>query len=279
MSTVPSLAEDFARDGYAVLEGAVPPETCARLRERAWALAESCAAEAPLSIFTTDVDHQRVDDWFLDSGDQIRAFFEEEALLGGRLDRPPARAVNKVGHALHAQDPVLGPFLRDPRWRDLLVALGQARPRAVQSMLIYKPPQVGGEVRWHQDETYLAVDPGPVIGLWWALEDADAENGALQVLPGGQREALRLRFRRERRRTWHESLDERPLPLEGARTLEVPVGALVLFHGRLPHASAPNRSARSRVALTLHCVDEEHRWLPDNWMPAPARAGWGPPMG
>lgn len=263
------MRTDFERDGYLVLERALPVETCERLLERAWILAERCAAEAPLSIFTTDIDHQRVDDWFLDSGDRIRAFFEEDALRCGTLDRPAARAVNKVGHALHVSDEVFAPFFRDPRWRELLMDLGQPSPRPVQSMLIYKPPEVGGVVRWHQDDTYLAADPGPVIGLWWGLEDATADNGALQVLPGGHHEALRLRFRREGRRTWHETLDERPLPVEGARTLELPRGSIVAFHGRLPHASAPNRSLRSRVAATLHCVDADDRWLPDNWITAP----------
>lgn len=267
---------DFERDGYAVFEGAISPELAAHLRDRAWALAARCAAEAPLSIFTTDVDHQRVDDWFLDSGDQIRAFFEEDAIRGGALDRAPAAAVNKVGHALHLDDAVFGPFFQQDRWRRLLVELGLASPRAVQSMLIYKPPEVGGVVRWHQDETYLAADPGPVVGLWWALEDATARNGALQVVPGGHRQDLRLRFRRAGRRTWHETLDARPLELDGAITLEVPQGTLVAFHGRLPHASAPNRSAHSRVAATLHCVDEGSIWLDDNWIPAPPRAGWGP---
>jgi len=264
----------FHRDGYLVLEGALDRATCRRLVDRAWALAERCAAEVPLSIFTTDVDHQRVDDWFLDSGDTVRAFFEEDAIREGRLDRAPELAVNKVGHALHVLDPVFGPFFRDVRWRDLYRSLGLAEPRAVQSMLIYKPPEVGGVVRWHQDETYLAADPGPVIGLWWGLEDATAENGALRVVPGAHHEALRLRFRREGRRTWHETLDPTPLPEAGAVTLEVPAGTLIAFHGRLPHASAPNRSPRSRVAATLHAVDAQARWLPDNWIPAPPVAGW-----
>lgn len=264
----------FAQDGYLVLPNALSGAECEALAARAWALAETCAAQAPLSIFTTDVDHQRVDDWFLDSGDTVRAFFEEDALRGGGLDRPPALAVNKIGHALHALDPVFGPFFTDGRWHRLLRSLGLEQPRPVQSMLIFKPPEVGGIVRWHQDQTYLAAEPGPVIGLWWGFEDATAENGALQVLPGGHREALRLRFRREGRRTWHETLDPRPLPVEGALTLEVPRGTLIAFHGLLPHASAPNRSARSRVAATLHCVERSAAWSPDNWIPAPPEVGW-----
>jgi phytanoyl-CoA hydroxylase len=184
--------------------------------------------------------------------------------VGARLDRPAARAVNKIGHALHRRDPVFGPFFRDARWRDVLASLGQ-EPRLVQSMLIFKPPEVGGEVRWHQDASYLATEPDSVIGLWWALEDATAENGALQVVPGGHAEPVRIRFRRSGRQTRHDLLDARPFDAL-ATTLEVPRGTLVVLHGHLPHASPPNRSARSRVAATLHSVDARTIWAADNWI-------------
>ena len=43
-------------------------------------------------------------------------------------------------------------------------------------------------------------------------------------------------------------------------------GALVVFHGRLPHYSAPNRSAVSRHAYTLHVVDASAAYAPENWL-------------
>jgi len=42
-----------------------------------------------------------------------------------------------------------------------------------------------------------------------------------------------------------EDLDPTPWPTAGATPLEVKAGALVVFHGLLPHYSAPNRSASS----------------------------------
>ena len=48
--------------------------------------------------------------------------------------------------------------------------------------------------------------------------------------------------------------------------LEVEAGTLVVFDGLLPHASAPNRSAQSRLAYSLHVVDGRTAWSPLNWL-------------
>jgi phytanoyl-CoA hydroxylase len=51
--------------------------------------------------------------------------------------------------------------------------------------------------------------------------------------------------------------------------LEVRRGALVVLHGLLPHASAPNRSDRPRHAYTLHLIDGRAVYAADNWLQRP----------
>jgi phytanoyl-CoA hydroxylase len=146
-------------------------------------------------------------------------------------------------------------------------ALGVQRPRVWQSMFIFKQPEIGGEVRWHQDATYLIAEPLPVTGLWFALEDATVDNGCLWVQPGGHRGPLRERFVRSSSGVRLDRLDHTPWPTTAeAVPLEVKAGAVVCFHGLMPHYSAPNRSAVSRLAYTLHLSDERSRWSADNWL-------------
>ena len=105
-----------------------------------------------------------------------------------------------------------------------------------------------------------------MLGLWFALEDATAENGCMYAAPGGHKGPLRSRFVRAGDRTATITLDDTPLPTQGLVPLEAPKGALIVLHGLLPHRSAPNRSARSRHAYALHVIDGRARYGPDNWL-------------
>jgi phytanoyl-CoA hydroxylase len=149
--------------------------------------------------------------------------------------------------------------------------LGISKPLLLQSMYIFKQPRIGGEVTPHQDATYLVTEPPSVLGLWFALEDADRGNGCLWALPGGHKGPLKARFRRDGNGgTRTDVFDPSPFPIEGGVALEVPQGTMVVLHGLLPHWSAPNRSARSRHAYTLHVIDEGAVYPADNWLQRPA---------
>jgi phytanoyl-CoA hydroxylase len=276
------MAADFARDGYAIWSGFWCAEVVERARRRSVELLDAVDAQAPAGVFST-LNHQHAQtDWFLGSGDTVRPFFEEEAVdAQGRLLRPAAQAVNKFGHALHRLDPVFADLAADPRLAALARALGQREPEWRQSMLIVKQPGIGGEVRWHQDATYLYSEPVSVLAFWWALEDAAVDNGCLWVEPGGHHGPLRERFICERLgdqhsgrpleppSTRHVPLDATPWPERTqARPLPVAAGSLVVMHGLLPHRSDANRSPRSRLALSLHAVDRATPYAADNWLQA-----------
>ncbi len=251
-----------------MLPGFKPAHEVAALRHRTHELLAALDPHAGGGVFSTREPGRSADDWFLDSDCSVRCFFEEEAFdAQGRLTRPLPQAINKIGHALHDLDPVFDAFSHGPALTALAAELGLAQTQVWQSMLICKQPGIGGAVRWHQDATYFFTDPISVTTFWFALEDADVDNGCLWVEPGGHRGPLRERFVREGRQTRLLTLDDTPWPDTGRSTpLPCAAGTLVVFHGLLPHWSAANRSGRSRFAYTLHVTDARSVYDGRNWI-------------
>jgi len=264
----------FSRDGYLVLDDVLSA------KERRELIARSCqivaAADlADASRFST-TDRSRIDhDYFLESAEEIRCFFEEDAFDDdGIMTQPPARSVNKIGHALHDFDPVFKRLALRPDLGELARELGLAEPHLYQSMVIFKQPRIGGEVTWHQDASFFHTEPSSVVTYWFALEDANLENGCLRIEPGGHKGPLRERYCRDGRNLKMVAIDDQPWPDEQqSKAIPLPAGSLLVFHGHLPHRSDANRSDHSRLALTFHIVDGTLPYAGDNWL---QRAALGP---
>lgn len=259
---------DWDRDGFLVLPDAIDPAACDRLRTHVVArLAEADpATNAAMTVFDTTEQGHAQDEYFLTSGDVVRWFLEEGAVVDGRLTRPLELAVNKIGHAMHDLDPEFDRFSRTPMLAALAADLGLVDPRLLQSMYIFKQPGIGGEVSCHCDHTFLWTEPQSVIGFWFAIEDATLENGCLWVAPGRHRDPVRLRFRREGAGTTMDVLDTAPWPTDELIPVEAEKGTMLVLHGTLPHWSAPNTSDRSRHAYTLHLIDGAADYPDDNWL-------------
>jgi phytanoyl-CoA hydroxylase len=258
----------YDREGFLVLEDFVDESACNSLRARAEELVRDFDPAGVVSVFSTHEQTRTSDDYFLESGDKIRFFFEENAFLtDGRLRQSKERSINKIGHALHDLDPVFDNFSRTPEIKQLVSNLGMTEPLLLQSMYIFKQPRIGGEVTCHQDATFLFTEPLRMVGLWFALEDASIENGCLWVIPGGHRLGLKSRFMRAAGGgTRFEVFDSAPWPEGNLQPLEVRKGTLIVLHGLLPHLSRENTSGKSRHAYTLHVMDASAHYPKDNWL-------------
>ncbi|MGD0125967.1 MAG: phytanoyl-CoA dioxygenase family protein [Terriglobia bacterium] len=115
------------------------------------------------------------------------------------------------------------------------------------SKINMKPPMIGSIVEWHQDLTYYPLTNSDSVTVLFYLDDADSTNGCLKVIPNRHCEppldhTLNGLF--QGRVT--QAVDD-----SHAVFLEAKAGSAIFMHCLTPHASAPNKSAKSRRTLIL----------------------------
>ena len=170
----PEQVARFRSDGFLVVPDFATPAEIASLTSRATALVDAFdPASTPRSVFSTTDQKRTSDAYFLDSGNHVSFFFEDGAFdpATGALRRDKSLSINKMGHALHDLDPAFRAFSRGAKMRALMRSLGVHRPTPVQSMYIFKQPQIGGEVVPHQDSTFLRTRPMTCVGAGEECEE------------------------------------------------------------------------------------------------------------
>ncbi|MVA77664.1 phytanoyl-CoA dioxygenase family protein [Auraticoccus sp. F435] len=124
---------------------------------------------------------------------------------------------------------------------------------AAQSMFYFKPPTARGQAL-HQDNAFLQAHPETCLAAWIAVDDCDAGNGALRVVPGSHR--IQLLCLEPADETLSFTSAQVPVPgdVEILQT-EMRAGDVLFFHGSLVHGSHPNTSTdRFRRSLIFHYV-------------------------
>jgi len=264
------LAE-FQENGFLKIPDFVSSHQVQALRDQAEKIVNGSDL-ADASRFSTEEHSLTAELFFIESGDKIRCFFEENAFdQESNLKQDKLNSINKIGHAIHDFDPVFEETTYTTQLAGLVKSLGFHNPLMVQSQYIFKQPRIGGRVSPHQDSTFIYTNPPTCIGFWIAIEDSTIENGCLMAIPGSHHSTITKRFLRngEGNNTFFKGEDQ-TWDTDEMIPLEAKSGSLILLHGNLAHMSNPNLSSRSRQAYIIHLVDcLAQNWPPDNWLQRP----------
>ena len=120
------------------------------------------------------------------------------------------------------------------------------------TVLFIKEPNSLHHVTYHQDATYMGLEPQDSLTAWIALTESTRENGCVRVIQGSHLLDIQQHidtFGEENiltRGQQIENIDE-----EHALDIELEPGQMSLHHARTIHGSHPNKSVDRRIGIAL----------------------------
>lgn len=218
-----SLSEFFAREGYAVARGLFSPAEVEEIRE-------------------------------------LFAKMHRDGVPGHYEPRKAADGVDNPDDPLFQYPRVMMPHRFNARAKHYMLHPGVAghlrsffgvEPVATQSMFYFKPPGARGQAL-HQDQFYLLVEPGTCIAAWTAIDDCDAENGGMLIVPKTNDLAISCPDTADRTQSYTSHFV--PVPKgHKPQLIEMKAGDTMFFNGSIIHGSGPNRSkTRFRRSFIAH---------------------------
>ena len=153
----------------------------------------------------------------------------------------------------HRRDETSLNWLTDSRLNATMTSLLKKEPFAVQTMFYFKPPGARGQAL-HQDQYYLRVNPGTCLAAWMAIDDCDADNGCIRVVPGSQEWPLLCLTEADTEVSFTDVTVDLP-PDAVELPIEMKAGDVLFFNGQIVHGSLPNTTNdRFRRALIGHYI-------------------------
>jgi hypothetical protein len=237
-----SLTDDvakFRRDGFVVQHELLDANEVEALRDAAERVAQDIYADATRSDGSAAIT--------MPDGHRIQ-FASQAAIQWEWLEG--SRQIRIVEPIDHLDNAFAGLFEHPGLCAFAAAALEVDQVAPFTSKLNLKRAREGSRFPWHQDYPYWYVrieeDAREVMTAVILLDDADAGNGALRVLPGSQRGGP---FPRDPNDVLKSLADPARIDESEEVLLEAAAGSVIWFGSLLLHRSAPNLSDRDRRAI------------------------------
>jgi ectoine hydroxylase-related dioxygenase (phytanoyl-CoA dioxygenase family) len=226
MATLPEASSNqmnYARDGFLLVKGLIPPEEVAEIKAR-----------------FEEIWTKGVPGWFEQHG---------EGSYQNNLGEDYPRVVHP-----HRFDELSRRYLIDPRILDVVGELLADEPIAAQTMFYWKPPGTLGQAL-HQDNLYLqAEDAEGCMASWLAIDECNEENGCLVVVPGSNGLDVQCPTTADSSVSFSSNYVAAPDGFAEMAVVMEP-GDCLFFGGHTIHGSGPNRSPdRCRRAFINHYI-------------------------
>jgi phytanoyl-CoA hydroxylase len=154
--------------------------------------------------------------------------------------------------------PAYKALTQNPKLLEMAAQLSGAKQlRVWHDQVLYKPKEAGGKLHWHQDSPLWDVlqPKDAQLSTWIALDDAEADNGCMYMVPGSHKWGDKIHKLNELREQ-----GQLPDTFEGhdVHIIMCPVrkGHVHFHHPLTWHGSGANHSSRHRRAVAVHYMTE-----------------------
>ncbi len=152
----PEKIDQYRKDGYFILENALPPSRLRDIQGEAMRFKE---------IFDARMRAANVTVWDINHLDK-RYFIS----------------------LYHDHSEILKEYLFSEQMAEICRATVGPEVYLFQEQFVIKGAEVGMTFSWHQDGGWFAPDCPPYVSVWLALDDMTKENGTIDVLPQSRME-------------------------------------------------------------------------------------------
>lgn len=192
-----------------------------------------------------------------------RAYFD--SLLERMATLQDGRDGNYAINGYHVCCEGLWDLVTHPRILDIVEDIVGPDIVAWGSHFFCKQPGDPKHVPWHQDASYWPLTPARTVTVWLAIDDTDAENAAMQFVPGTHSGGHVAWKHTDKPAVLGQEIPDigrfgKPVwnPLRA--------GEMSLHADMLAHGSGPNVSDRRRCGFTIRYCPPEVTSLDLGWM-------------
>lgn len=210
---------DYDRDGFILVENAVPAQMLSRLQ----------------SVTNELIEQSRA----VTQNNEIYDLDNEHSSTSPRLNRI------KTPHEVHA---VYREYLRSNAMLELIQPLLGNNIRMNMSKLNTKAAQGGAPVEWHQDWSFYPHTNDDLLAVGVMLSDIGEQDGPLQMIPGSHKEPVLSHFN-DGVFCGAINPEDKAARLNDAVSITGSAGSVSIHHVRTTHGSAPNLGQHPRLLL------------------------------
>ena len=153
---------------------------------------------------------------------------------------------------VHMISPILDKVCHNPKILDAVESIIGKNILICGTTLFIKNPYEKGFVSFHQDATYIGLEPHNWVTAWLAITDANEENGCMRMWSGSHKDNIKhheQKYDEGNLLTRGQTVEN--VPLDETTPLVLKAGQMSLHHPTIVHGSGLNKTNDRRIGFVV----------------------------